>query len=431
MLYRHDLQNRFIRSNYFLKIALVYLLVSLISSCHGNKSVHLTGNFPDLPGAEIFCISLHLKQPLENGKLDVWLDDVEPSEYYFGISYPLKTTILNYYRGSDGKIKPGKGFASVVVLSTITYLNPEQSQDYILQPVKGITAAKIVNYKRYDNYRSNLFGLEVVSKSQDNTLYRELAQLNKNFTYYNRIHIMDSLYQHSNAPGKILSEFDLPAIKLNRQYNTAALLKAKRDFAMKHPESPIAALAILDVDSLNLSGNLYAYQQVLDKMTGRAVESDYFKSMKMKIDTRNGVHINEGDFFALPSGKTPGSAPFAFKIPDHKYTLVEFWASWCASCRAQNLQWNIIMDEYKNKGFTVLGVSLDQFSAEWKEAIKKDKLIDWIHISDLQNAWNSANAIRYGIQSIPFNLLINSQGRVERKNIKPAELKEFLIKNIH
>ena len=61
-------------------------------------------------------------------------------------------------------------------------------------------------------------------------------------------------------------------------------------------------------------------------------------------------------------------------------------------------------------------------------AIKNDKLVDWVHVSDLQSPWTCANALKYGVQSVPFNLLIDSQGKIKKKNIKPVELKEFLLK---
>ncbi|MES2332531.1 MAG: TlpA disulfide reductase family protein [Bacteroidota bacterium] len=418
-------------------IVLLCLLLPFFS-CHvfnqGKGKVHLTGNFLGLPGGKIICVPLHIDQPLENDKLDVWIDDVQAGEYVIIIQYPFepgKSIRIAYSDKNTGATKYVPTPVTSASLSTYVYLNPEQSHEYILEPVKGMTVEKIKNYELFDNWRSDLFGLQIISNSEDSKLYREISRINNEYTNRNRVRIMDSLFNSSVAPVKSISDFQLQAVKLNKEHNTAAMLQEKRNFAMKHPQSPIAALAILDVDSLNLVSNLYAYQQILDKMTGRAVKSDYYENMKLRISSLNGVILSEGGQFSLPSGKTPNATQLTFNVSDHKYTLVEFWASWCGPCRGQNPTWNEILDEFKNKGFAILGVSLDQFAAEWNAAIKKDKLVDWVHVSDLQSPWTSANALRYSIQSIPFNLLVDSQGRIKKKNIKPAELKEFLRKTLY
>ena len=150
--------------------------------------------------------------------------------------------------------------------------------------------------------------------------------------------------------------------------------------------------------------------------------------MKLRIQNLNGVQLKEGALFALPSGKTPEMKKLVYNPSDYKYTLVEFWASWCGPCRAENPQWNALLNKYRNKGFQILGASLDQFPQEWKEAIKKDSLNNWIHVSNLEDPWTCANASRYGIESIPLNVLIDSQGRIVKKDIDPQKLDNFLGK---
>ncbi|WP_018628810.1 TlpA disulfide reductase family protein [Niabella aurantiaca] len=409
----------------------VLLFIGHQCGAQTNKRVHLFGNFPNLPGAKVFIIPLKIDTPLNNGKLDIWLDNIETGAYPIGIGYPLKKGSAPVYsRSRDGNVKLLKNDHPGAALFTYIYLNPDQSSEYRLEPVKGLTVPKILNYKHFDNYRSGVFGLDITSNAEDTKLYAEISKLNDQYNKLSVYRIMDSLYQKSTVLDKIYSEFEKQAKELNRQRNYTTLLKAKRDFARKHPENPIAALAILDVDSLNLAKNLNVYQQILDKMTGRAVESGYYENMKLKIAALNGVKLKEGDAFALPSGKTPESAALIYTPTGVNYTLVEFWASWCVPCRAQNPKWNVILTNYKNKGFKILGVSLDQYPVEWKAAIKKDHLEGWLHVSDLAYPWNSANALRYGIQAIPFNLLIDSKGRIVKKNITPSELEEFLAKNL-
>jgi len=105
-----------------------------------------------------------------------------------------------------------------------------------------------------------------------------------------------------------------------------------------------------------------------------------------------------------------------------KYVLVDFWASWCGPCRAENPNVVKAYNQYKDKDFTVLGVSLDQPGKKqsWLNAIHKDGLT-WTHVSDLK-FWDNAVAQLYGIRAIPQNLLLDPTGKIIAKNIRGEEL---------
>jgi peroxiredoxin len=107
-----------------------------------------------------------------------------------------------------------------------------------------------------------------------------------------------------------------------------------------------------------------------------------------------------------------------------KYVLVDFWASWCRPCRAENPNVVSAYKSFKDKNFTVLGVSLDQSKDNWTQAIQEDGLT-WTHVSDLQY-WNNAAAKLYHIGGIPANMLIDPSGKIIGRDLRGEDLHKAL-----
>ncbi len=192
---------------------------------------------------------------------------------------------------------------------------------------------------------------------------------------------------------------------------------ALEGYIKSHSKSPISGYAIY-YNFQNSTAPIEELEKLVNLLDKSTENTKYGKLGREKLNQMRGTTIGyEALNFAQadPNGKMVN-----LKDLKGKYVLVDFWASWCGPCRAENPNVVKAYNKYKDKGFTVLGVSFDQNKDAWIKAIATDNLT-WTQISDLKGWGNEAGKL-YSITSIPQNLLLDKEGKIVAKNLRGAEL---------
>jgi peroxiredoxin len=142
------------------------------------------------------------------------------------------------------------------------------------------------------------------------------------------------------------------------------------------------------------------------------------KSILAKIEGAKSARVNTPAKKFIQQSLT--GQKISLETFEGKYILLDFWASWCAPCRKEHPNLINTYQQFKDKNFEIISVSLDSENDNWKRAIEKDKLT-WTQISDLKGQQNEI-AVLYGVQSVPANFLIDPKGIIIAKNLSSEEL---------
>ena len=198
--------------------------------------------------------------------------------------------------------------------------------------------------------------------------------------------------------------------------------KVYKNYVLEHPNSPVALYAISRYAGYAM--DVPKTEKLYKALTSDIQELPSGVSLAEKIELGRKLEVGQ---YAL--GFTQNDTlnnPVSLASFKGKYVLIDFWASWCGPCRAENPNVVKAYQKYKSKGFTVLGVSLDRpgQKEKWLKAIHDDQLT-WTHVSDL-NFWNNEVAQLYGVQAIPQNYLLDADGKIAAKNIRGEELDKTL-----
>ena len=335
---------------------------------------------------------------------------------------------LNYY--ADGKstmdsaeVKEGKfSFTGTLADPVMGSLRAKY------QEVPGAKSMKAISYNRdikqvfLENSKIKIasvdsFANATIKGSKSHTAYVSWTDLTKEETAQSAALNKEysEFYKKKDQAGmdKIDAAFD----KLTEQKN----IKNKQ-YLKDNASSPIAMFVLKQYAGYDINAD--DVEPMFLALPEQLRASPAGKDMTEKLETakKTGVGKMAMDF---TQNDTLG-IPVSLSSFRGKYVLIDFWASWCGPCRQENPNVVKAFNAYNSKGFTVLGVSLDQPTAKdkWMKAIHDDKLT-WTQVSDLKY-WKNDVAVQYGIQAIPQNFLIDPQGKIVGKNLRGEALNKKL-----
>ena len=261
----------------------------------------------------------------------------------------------------------------------------------------------------------------LIEGGKDQQLYNEYQEMNVNSA--REIAKMESEYKVAMG---IQNQMKMKALQEQMKKYMRENQETVFAWMKEHGNSYVVAFIMASVaQKLNYDGLKLLY----DYLGPDARASFYGQVLEAKMQMQKKVAVGEiaPNFTVVtPEGKTVSLYDIKGKVK-----LIDFWASWCKPCRAENKNVTAIYKKYHKKGLEIFGVSMDKDAAAWKQAIADDGLV-WYHGSDLKGMKQSPVAQLYGVTAIPHTLLLDENNRIVAKNLRgnalQAKIAEMLKK---
>ncbi|MCK9304253.1 MAG: TlpA disulfide reductase family protein [Bacteroidales bacterium] len=321
------------------------------------------------------------------------------------------TTIINGQFIFEGEVSSPRD-ANIIVKHNDIPDNP------VMKPVRDVIAFYIENKEisitAKDSIKNGkLSGSELnVERDRMDNILRPL---------YAKYGVLDNEYK-SQPKDKKNDPAYIKTLDERAEKITEEIIGVKREYVSTHPDSYLSI--VLLNSTVGEDFDAIAIEKIFDKLNESVRKTELGNQLRNRIleHKKTQIGVVAQDFTMNDTNGKP------VRLSDFrgKYLLLDFWASWCAPCRRENPNLVENYKKFKDKGFEILGVSLDKPAdrEKWIKAIEADGLA-WIHVSDLKE-WDCEAAAMYSVKAIPMNFLIDPDGVIIAKYLRGAELTKKL-----
>jgi peroxiredoxin len=254
----------------------------------------------------------------------------------------------------------------------------------------------------------------VIDGSKNMLYYQRLMQhietLQEKVNAWNQEYAMATNRSDETKQKSIQSQFQI------EQKTTIEKIKAL------FPEMGTSLVALYAVNFLNPDEEIDFLAEVAERFAKDKPQSKQAQTFVASVASKRGLAL--GAVAPELTLNTPDGKPLQLSTLRGKYVLIDFWASWCGPCRQENPNVVKLYQRFKEKGFEVYSVSLDNDRTRWMNAIQQDRLL-WSHVSDLKG-WQSQGASLYQVSAIPQTFLIDREGHIIAKNLRGTALEAKL-----
>ncbi len=352
------------------------LTISLISCNNDSNTYKLEGDAIGFDeGTEIYVYTLENKQPKV-------LDTITVAQGKFSATYPKSEDAnLNFLRVN-------------AVNGSILYF-PENEDMKATIYKDSIQASRVLGGKQNEAYSGFVDKMTAFNKRKQalENRYREAAQNNDMAT---------------------VTEIQSQSLNYTNEENDY-----KKEFLKTNGNSLFAVMLISEmVGKKELNAN--EASALLEKLDPKFASSEIVQDLKTNLEAMKKAEV--GSTAPNFSAPTPTGETMSLKDALGKYTIIDFWASWCRPCRVENPNVVKVYNQYHSKGLNIISVSLDKATQKdkWIQAIKDDNM-DWYHVSNLK-FWQDPIAQQYSVRSIPATFLLDENGVIIDKNLRGAAL---------